>query len=74
MSTTSSLQQETVNEPPSDAIKDRLIDDFKEFTGIGANDEISEENKRGIAIDFLAQVAWDIQKAVENYLVVYGSE
>lgn len=74
MSTTSSLQQETVNEPPSDAIKDRLIDDFKEFTGIGEVGDMSEETKREIAIDFLAQVEWNIQKAVENYLIVYGSE
>lgn len=68
------MQQETVAEAPSDAIKDRLIEDFVEFTGIGSNEEMAEEVKREIAIDFLAQVEWDVQKAVENYLIVYGSE
>lgn len=62
----------TDDESPSEAIKERMIDDFREFSGIDRL-PLSEKDKRGMATDFLAQVKWDsVDVAVDNYLMVYG--
>lgn len=73
MSTSVSQEDQPAEREPSEAIKERLIEDFKEFTGIERKDDMSEDDKREMATDFLSQVEWNIQRAVENYLIVFGS-
>ena len=70
MATTQPAHLDTSREEPSDAIKERLVEDFCEFTGIDRQD-MPEEKRKEIATEFLSQVGWDVQRAVESYLVVY---
>lgn len=71
MTTISSARKDSEDEEPSEAIRERLIDDFREFSGVDQL-PLSEAEKRDMAVSFLTQVAWDVQTAADNYLIVYG--
>lgn len=61
----------SLNEQPSEGIKERCISDFREFSGID-NQVLSENEKQETAVIFLTQVGWDTSRAIEGYWTVYG--
>ena len=69
--TTISAHEDSSDEEPSEAIKDRLIDDFLEFSGVQLQ-PMSDQDKRDTANDFLRAASWVTDAAVENYMVVFG--